>query len=177
MNDYARRRMMRNRSRDRAMYSDRRDYDYELDRRRRDYYDGRDYYDNRDRYDDRSMYDRYDRKEDYMYDGRDGHEKAKLDRHELMRWKKELKNADGTKGFKYDMSQIIPIAEKMGYRFEEYDENEFCMTVNMLYSDFCEAVRGLLTPDKELALFVRMAKAWLEDEDAPPGSEKLALYK
>lgn len=166
MNDYARHRMMRNRSRDRAMYSNidraRRDYEYEYDQRRRDYYDSRDYYDNRDRYGDRTMYDSrdyYDQREDYMYDGRDSHEKAKLDRHELMRWKKELKNADGTKGFKYDMSQIIPIAEKMGYRFEEYDENEFCMTVNMLYSDFCEAIRGLLTPDKELALFVRMAKA------------------
>ena len=75
------------------------------------------------------------------------------------------------------MSQILPIAEKMGYRFDHYDESEFCMVVNMLYSDMASAVMGLLPPDKELALFVRMAKNWLEDEDAPEGSKKLALYK
>ena len=59
---------------------------------------------------------------------------------------------------------------------EEYSEKEFCMVVNMLYSDYCETVRKFIAPDKELMFYVCLAKAWLEDDDAPPGAEKLALY-
>lgn len=85
-------------------------------------------------------------------------------------------NADGTKGEHYEMMQIMPIAEKIGIHFEEYSEKELCMTVNMLYSDFCECVKKFIPPDKELMFYVHLAKCWLEDEDAPPGAEKLALY-
>ena len=57
------------------------------------------------------------------------------------------------------MSQIIPVAEKIGVTFDGYDESDFCMTVNMLYSDLCEAFKGMLPPEKELILFAKMAKA------------------
>ena len=155
MNDYARQRMMRNR-RDRLSYPE---DDYE---RRRDY----------------EGYDRERRRDYGEYDyERDYHNKMKLDRHDLVKWKKELKNANGTRGGHFEMSHIIPLAEKMGARFDGYDEADLCMTVNMLYSDFCEAVKGFVSPDKELPFFVKIAIAWLEDEDAPEGSEKLALYK
>lgn len=57
------------------------------------------------------------------------------------------------------MSQIIPLAEKMGVSFEGFDESDFCMVVNMLYSDFCEAIKGMVPPDKELIFLVKLAKA------------------
>lgn len=50
------------------------------------------------------------------------------------------------------------------------------MTANMLYSDLCEALRPLVPKEKEAMVYAKMAKAWLEDDDGPEGSEKLALY-
>lgn len=66
----------------------------------------------------------------------------------------------------------------MSIRFEEFDEEEFCLTVNMMYSDYCKAMREsvALPPDKELMTYIKLANAWLNDKDGPRGSEKLALY-
>ena len=65
----------------------------------------------------------------------------------------------------------------MGLRWDGYDEKDLCMTANMLYSDFCEVLKSIIPPDKEVLAYVKMAQAWLEDPDSPvDGSEKLALY-
>ena len=61
-------------------------------------------------------------------------------------------------------------------RFKEYDEKELCITTNMLYSDYCEVLKSIVPKDKEDIVYTKMAQAFLEDEDAPEGSEKLALY-
>lgn len=163
MNDYARRRLMSDRRRDyadmREDYAETRDY-------RRGYEDGRrDYIEMRGDYN------------DYRRDYEDGHGSMKLTRHDYMSWKKELKNADGSHGAHYEMGAIMSAADKVGVKFKGYDEADLCMAVNMLYSDFCEVIRKFISPDKELMFFIYLAKAWLEDEDAPEGSEKLALYK
>ena len=101
-----------------------------------------------------------------------------LSKQEIMEWKRSMENADGTKGEHYRLEEIMPVAEKMGVKFEEFDEKEFCLAVNMMYSDYCRAMKEsvALPPDKELMTYIKLAKAWLEDEDAPEGSEKLALY-
>ncbi len=113
--------------------------------------------------------------DDYDYaDEEDMH----LSKREMQEWKRSMKNADGTMGEHYRLEEIMPMAEKMGVKFEEFDEKEFCLAVNMMYSDYCKAMREsvALPPDKELMTYIKLAKAWLEDEDAPEGSEKLALY-
>ena len=46
----------------------------------------------------------------------------------------------------------------------------------MLYSDYCEVLKNLVPKDKEDIVYTKMAQAFLEDEDATEGSEKLALY-
>lgn len=50
------------------------------------------------------------------------------------------------------------------------------MAANMLYSDLCEALRVVIPKDREAMMYAKMARYWLEDEDGPKGSEKLALY-
>lgn len=137
---------------------------------RRDYEDERDYEDYRD--DRRSR--RRDYEEDYRRDYEDGRlELSKSDMHE---WKRKLHNADGTKGAHYEMQQIMQAADKLGIKFKDYDEKEFCMTVNMLYSDYCSVINKYVPHEKAVMLYAEMAKAFLEDADAPEGSEKLALY-
>lgn len=96
--------------------------------------------------------------------------------HDMEKWKESMKNADGSKGEHFRKEQVMQIADKIGVKFHNYDEKEFCMVMNMMYSDYCEALRGMIVPDKEVVVYAKLAKAWLEDEDAPQGSEKLAMY-
>jgi hypothetical protein len=118
--------------------------------------------------------------EDYeMYDDyeMDGHEPMKLPKKDMMKWKRQLENADGSHGEHFNMQQIMGIASQMGLKWDGYDEKDLCMTANMLYSDFCEVLKSIIPQDKEVLACVKMAQAWLEDPDAPvDGSEKLALY-
>lgn len=107
----------------------------------------------------------------------DGHKAMKLHKKDMMKWKRQLENADGSHGEHFNMQQIMNIAQQMGLKWEGYDEKDLCMTANMLYSDFCEVLKSIIPPDKEVLAYVKMAHAWLEDPDAPvDGSEKLALY-
>lgn len=107
---------------------------------------------------------------------RDRGEMPRLTKHDLMHWEKILRNADGTRGKHFSMSDAEEAASKLGIRFDEYSEKEFCMVMNMLYSDFCEVFRSYITPEKEAHYYAKFAQAWLEDDDGPIGSEKLALY-
>jgi hypothetical protein len=123
---------------------------------------------NDERYDSRNSRD--------MRDYRDYHNAPKLSKADILRWKQKMENEDGTRGAHFDMQQIMNAAEKLNVKFDEFDEREFCIAVNMMYSDYCKVARKYVAPDKELMFFAELAKAFLEDEDAPEASEKLALY-
>lgn len=132
----------------------------------------------------------YSRGRDYGYDdyaGYDGGEYEmdgahpsglmRLKKKDFMRWEKQLENADGTKGKHFDAEHVKKAAEQIGVKYKGFDEKELCMTANMLYSDYCEVLRTVIPPEKELMAYVKLAIAWLDDPDAPvEGSEKLALY-
>ena len=173
----------RNDSRD--MRGDMRRYD-RADERRRDYTDSRrDYNDERDGgyHDgdyrrDRADYG-YDRS-DYAYDREDmrdyGGMPIRLTKKDIKAWKSRLENADGTRGEHFEDERILQTAEHIGIKYHGYDEREFCMVVNMMYSDYCRVIKKHLPPEKELTFCCELAKAFLEDPDAPEPSEKLALY-
>lgn len=176
MNDLARMIIDRRRRGDyrrdyRNDYNDYNDYsDYRRDGRR-------DYRDRRDRRDRDMMHEDYrDYRDyrDYNYDYAD--ESIRLSKSDMKEWKKNLENADGTMGEHFQKEQIEDIAEKLGIHYKGYDENELCMTVNMLYSDYCDALKMYIPPEKEAIAYVKMAKAFLEDTDAPEGWEKLSIY-
>ena len=98
-------------------------------------------------------------------------EKMRLTNREMKMWKRNLENADGSHGEKYQMEQIMPIAQQLGIKFHEFSEEDLCMAVNMLYSDYCKVLGS------DLGMYVKLAKAFLEDDDFDgTGSEKLALY-
>ena len=160
-NDY---RQMRDRESDsRDMYGRRGNVEFEGNM---DFRDRRDY--ERDRRD-------YMDEEDYRRSRRDTH-RMRLSKSDMHDWKQRMENEDGTRGAHYNMDQIMMAAEKLNLKFDEFDEKEFCIAVNMMYSDYCKVAKHYVAPDKELMFFADLAKAFLEDEDAPEGSEKLALY-
>jgi hypothetical protein len=147
------------------------------DMRGRGYRMGGDFYYDRGDSDYMPHYGEYPRDRDYRYyAGGDGQGKTKLKKSDIMKWKTQMQNADGSMGEHFDMHEVRQAAEKVGVKYEGYDEKEFCLAMNMLYSDFCEASRSFISKENEGAFYAKMAKAFLEDEDAPEGSEKLALY-
>ncbi len=156
-----------NSRRDRAMdYNDYRNDDMAYDRE----YDSRQYdmeYSQPDyRYDRRRN--EYDRRYDYDYND---YAPMRLTRKEIKSWERNLESADGTKGKKFSLEQIMPIAQQMNIKFEDFSEDDLCMAVNMLYSDFCPALGS------DLTLYIKLAKLFFEDDDSDStGAEKLARY-
>ena len=128
----------------------------------RDYEDERDYEDGRRRFS--------------YEDGANHHKGIKLTKSDIHEWKRMLENADGTRGAHYDMQQIMSVAEKHDVDFKDFTEAEFCMVVNMMYADYCHALKKFIEHDKMLECCMCLAKAFLEDEDGPEAEEKLALY-
>lgn len=177
-------------------YIDRKTGDYADRRRNRDNRDNRDRRDMNDYEDNRRVRDNRDYENEYDYgyhrdnrdyrdygdyeDERDYGKRAKslmrIRKSDMKHWKHNMQNADGTKGEHYDMEQIMHAAEKLGIKFNSFDEKEFCIAVNMMYSDYCRVIKKYAPPEKELLMCAELAKAFLDDEDGPEPSEKLALY-
>lgn len=159
-------------------YLDRKRSDYRGDTRRYDY--------NRKAYEtptheygygsDARMRDYEDRR-DYRRDYEDGHDvPLELSKKDIHSWERAMRNSDGSKGAHYDLQQVVQAAEHLGISFKDFDERELCVTTNMFYSDYCTVLAKYVPHEKMLHACVELAKAFLEDEDAPEGSEKLALY-
>lgn len=108
--------------------------------------------------------------EDYGYDmarGRDGN--TKLSTKEIKKWEKELENADGSKGKKWETDQIRQVAQQLNIHFDEYRPETLTAVANMLYSDFCKVLGA------DMMMYVKMAKAWLEDDDYEGDAEEKAM--
>lgn len=186
--DYADMMDSRRGRRDYADYGmDSRDYaDYEMDGRRgRDYGDynmdsNYGYSDGRsDMLHNPQSYDkRYDRDSGYgygigMFDydtedwAMDGHNK--LSNEDIKMWEKEMKNADGTKGKHFEMQQIEQVAKQMNIKFDEYRPETLCAIVNMMYSDYCKVLGN------DMMIYVKLAKAFLEDDDFSGSPEEKAM--
>ena len=109
--------------------------------------------------------------------GRGYGDEIRLTPKEMEEWKRMLRNADGTQGEHFTMSQVQQAAQSAGLRMDNYDEKELCMTMNMLYSDYCDVFKALIPREKEPHIYAKFAKAFLEDPDASvKGREKLAAY-
>ena len=136
--------------------------------------DSEDYRRNRN-YEDEYEYE-YEDSRDYAEEDFHNYKHIKLTKSDINRWKQMMHNVDGSHGEHFDMQQIMHVAEKLGIRFDSYNEREFCLAVNMMYSDYCQVVRKYCPPDKELMVYAELAKAFFDDPDGPEPSEKLALY-
>lgn len=117
--------------------------------------------------------------DDYYRDGRDyaGGEDMRLTDEEMTEWKHALKNSDGTHGEHFTKDKVLDAARKLNIMFDYYTEKDLCMAANMLYSDYGHALKAYIPQDKEAVAYTKMARAFLDDEDAAVrGGEKLALY-
>lgn len=196
MNDYGRRYLIERigkrdeRRGDRRDNRDNRDYeDYEDYEDERDYEDGGDYYDQLDerrgvrgsgRGRGRGRGGGRRRRRDYEDGGdmADYHmeKPMRLTKAEKNRWKREIENTDGTRGEHFDMQQVMTAAEKLGVKFNEYSEKDFCLVTNLMYSDYGHIIKKLAGPDKELLICADMAKAYFDDPDGLEPEEKLAVH-
>lgn len=162
--------------RDRAYEEDYGDYNYEEDYN----YDDNEYDSRRSERGERRDYARGSRRGRYrgdrnMYDY--GESDMKLTKKDMREWKENLENADGTDGAHFELPQIEQAVQSMGIQMRGYDLKELCLATNMLYSDYCKELQPFIPREKETMVYVKMAKAFLEDPDASlKGSEKLATY-
>ena len=87
-------------------------------------------------------------------------------------WAAHMVNEDGTTGPHWPMEQTTALAESMGLSWDQISPWCWWVTMNMMYSDYCQAARdiGCNTVD----FYAAMAKAFLEDADAP--SDKIERY-
>ena len=120
-------------------------------------------------YDMGDMYGR-DRNYDYGYDmarRRDyGEDEFKLSKKEIRNWENSIKG-----GMKFTVEQVMPIAQQFGIKFDEYSPELLTAVTNAMCSDFGDVVKG------DVSLYVRMAKAFLEDKDFDgEPEEKAYLY-
>lgn len=121
-------------------------------------------------------YDEYDEYEDHRDMGHKRHSELRLTKADLKEWKHMLENADGTRGPHFDMQQIMHVADKLGLDFEDFTEAEFCMAVNMIYSDHCKSIKKYVQGDKALEFCAEQALEFLDDMDGPDPATKLMLY-
>lgn len=133
---------------------------YERDRR----YDERDYEYGRD-------YDNTYKVGSFEYDTyRDGD--YRLSQKELRNWQKHLENVDGSRGAKFNESQVMQIAQNMGIKFDEFSPELLTTMTNVMYSDYASACGT-----QDVAPYVKMAKAFLLDDDFDgTPEEKAYLY-
>lgn len=128
------------------------------------------YYRDFENYDDRERYDGHGRK--------GGSGKLKLPKEDMERWGNMLRNADGTEGMHFEKRMLRERVKHMDMEPDGFTEEDLFMAANMLYSDYCEVLKKYIPrePDREADFYLKMAKEFLEDEDAPDGSAKLAMY-
>lgn len=104
---------------------------------------------------------------------RDYAEGNKLEPQELAEWHKKLMSEvpDSSKEMLSE-EKIMKKAKENGIKMEKYSEDEFLVTVLMMYTDYWEtAGRG------NLDMYVKLAEDFLCDEDSHlKGGEKLAAY-
>lgn len=85
-------------------------------------------------------------------------------------WMHGLKNEDGTTGPHWSLEQAKQVMAQKGVTGEPL---EFWVVMNMLYSDYCKALKKYGMGDK-LDLYVDLAKAFIDDKDA--GEGKVGKY-
>lgn len=68
-------------------------------------------------------------------------------------------NEDGTKGGHWTLEDTTSLAPEL----KHYNKYDWCFVMNMMYSDFYKVLGS------DVQMYVRMSKAFLQDEDAPEG--------
>ena len=73
-------------------------------------------------------------------------------------------------GEHWTYEQTTQVGRQSGIGFDKFSEPSFYWTMNMLYNDYSEVLGG------EASMYIKLAKAFLLDEDAPSGDAKVFRY-
>ncbi len=89
-------------------------------------------------------------------------------------WAAKMENADGTMGGHWTIDQTNSVAKTYGIEFTHITEYCWNVTMNMMYSDYCQVAKrfGVDLPE----FYASMAKAFLFDKDGPEPKGKIAAY-
>lgn len=82
-----------------------------------------------------------------------------FDEHTVKMAVARMKNVDDTTGEHWTMEQTNSLAEQNGIRYKE----DFYYVMNMMYSDYSKIIGN------DVATYIKMAKAYMCDPDAPDG--------
>ena len=75
----------------------------------------------------------------------------------------DMQNEDSTKGMHWSLTETTNVAKDFGISFDRFNEYDWSFVINMLYSDYYGSVPN------DVSTYVKMAKKFLEDKDAPDG--------
>lgn len=75
----------------------------------------------------------------------------------------KMENEDGTKGGHWSVADTTSVASSYDIKFGEFNEYDWNYAMNMIYSDYYGSVPN------EVSVYVKMAKKFLGDKDAPVG--------
>ena len=74
-----------------------------------------------------------------------------------------MTNEDGSKGGHWTLEETNSVARQHGIEFIHYNQYDFNYVMNMIYSDYYGSVSN------ETSAYVKLAKKFLQDKDAPEG--------
>lgn len=86
------------------------------------------------------------------------------------KWARGMESADGSRGPHWSMDQVKQVMAQHGVSEDPW---EFFAAINAMYSDYSAVLKKYGLGDK-LAVYVDLAKAFIDDPDAQP--DKLARY-
>lgn len=103
------------------------------------------------------------------YSGAHDGEHIELTPEMARKWAESMQNADGTKGAHWNISQTDQVRGNL-----DYDPTCYWITMNMMYSDYCNVARKLNI--NTVDFYAGMTQAFLDDIDAISPKEKLGAY-
>lgn len=74
-------------------------------------------------------------------------------------------NKDGTKGMIWTLDESLAVAKKHNISFTQFTDCDWWFTLNMMYSDYCDAEYPKTDPDH----YAMLASDYLKDLDVPSG--------
>lgn len=104
-----------------------------------------------------------------MERGRKPHTSKHFSREAAEEWTRSMKNGDGSRGPHWDFEQVSQLMKQKSIQHDPY---EFWAVLNAVYSDYCTVLKKHGAGNMDM--YVDLAKAWLEDEDAV--DDKAMMY-
>lgn len=89
-------------------------------------------------------------------------------------WVSKMHNEDGSKGGKWTMQETTEIGKNNGIDFSKISEQDWYITLNMVYSDYVMIARKYNIDN--ISFYIDLAKEFLWDSDTHQGKDKLERY-